>query len=119
MDVKMLSQLSNRPVALDGGKRHLRLEGRCVVPARSSVHGLSCSRRLSPPSGRNSTYRPVQICGAGSKFWESHMKKLALVLTMISALIVAAASPAQAHGWRGGWHGHWGGPGIGFGLVAG
>ncbi|MET4045563.1 hypothetical protein [Bradyrhizobium sp. RT6a] len=47
------------------------------------------------------------------------MKKLALVLTMISALFVAAASPAEAHGWRGGWHGHWGGPGIGFGLVAG
>jgi hypothetical protein len=37
-----------------------------VVPARSSVHGLSCSRRSSPLSGRNSTYRPVQICGAGS-----------------------------------------------------
>ncbi|MDE5463971.1 hypothetical protein [Bradyrhizobium sp. CSS354] len=43
------------------------------------------------------------------------MKKLALVLTLISALFVAAASPAEAHGWRG----HWGGPGIGFGLVAG
>jgi hypothetical protein len=37
-----------------------------VVPARSSVHGLSCSRRLSPWSGRNSTYRPVQISGTGS-----------------------------------------------------
>jgi hypothetical protein len=37
-----------------------------MVPARSSVHDLSCSRRLSPVSGRNSTYRPVQICGAGS-----------------------------------------------------
>jgi hypothetical protein len=31
-----------------------------------SAHGLSCSRRLSPLSGRNSTYRPVQISGAGS-----------------------------------------------------
>jgi hypothetical protein len=38
-----------------------------VIPARSSVHGLSCSRRLSPPSGRNSTYRPVQICESGSE----------------------------------------------------
>ena len=28
-------------IALDGGKRHLRLEGRCVVPAGSSAHGLS------------------------------------------------------------------------------
>src|ERR1700716_2954251 len=68
VDVEMLRQLSYRPVALDGGKRHLRLEGRCVVPARSSVHGLSCSRRLSPLSGRNSTYRPVQICESGSVY---------------------------------------------------
>jgi integrase/recombinase XerD len=26
---------------VDGGNRHLRLEGRCVVPARSSAHCLS------------------------------------------------------------------------------
>jgi hypothetical protein len=39
-----------------------------VVPARSSVHGLSCSRRSSPLSGRNSTYRTVQISGTGSLF---------------------------------------------------
>ncbi|MEY9470893.1 hypothetical protein ABH992_003292 [Bradyrhizobium yuanmingense] len=63
----MLGQLGQRPIALDGGKRHLRLESRAVVPARSSVHGLSCSRQSSPLSGRNSTYRPVQICGAGSE----------------------------------------------------
>ena len=62
----MLRQLRQRPIALDGGKRHLRLESRAVVPAGSSVHGLSCSRQSSPLSGRNSTYRPVQICGAGS-----------------------------------------------------
>jgi hypothetical protein len=41
VDVELLRQLSQRPIALDGGKRHLRLEGRCVVPARSSLHGLS------------------------------------------------------------------------------
>src|SRR6267142_6341750 len=34
--------------------------------AGSSAHGFSCSRRLSPLSGRNSTYRPVQISGTGS-----------------------------------------------------
>src|ERR1035441_3743230 len=66
VDIKVLGQLCYRPVTLDGGKRHLRLEGRCVVPARSSVHGLSCSRRSSPLSGRNSTYRTVQISGTGS-----------------------------------------------------
>src|SRR5882672_2610585 len=41
VNIKVLGQLSYRPVAFDGGKRHLRLEGRCVVPARSSVHSLS------------------------------------------------------------------------------
>jgi hypothetical protein len=37
-----------------------------VVPAGSSAHGFSCARRLSPLSGRNSTYRLVQISGTGS-----------------------------------------------------
>src|SRR6516164_9639072 len=60
-------QLGDRSVALDGGQGHLRLEGRQVVPAGSSAHGLSCSRRSSPLSGRNSTYRPVQISGTSSE----------------------------------------------------
>jgi hypothetical protein len=66
VDVEVFGQLGYRSIALDGGKRHFSLEARCVVPARSSAHGLSCSRRLSPFSGRNSTYRPVQISAAGS-----------------------------------------------------
>jgi hypothetical protein len=41
MDVELLRQLSQRSIALDGRKRHLSLEGRCVVPARSSAHCLS------------------------------------------------------------------------------
>jgi hypothetical protein len=41
VDVELLRQLSQCSVALDGGKRHLRLEARCVVPARSSAHGFS------------------------------------------------------------------------------
>src|ERR1019366_511822 len=64
VNVEMLGQLGQRSIALDGGKRHLRLESRAVVPARSFVHCLSCSRRSSPLSGRNSTYRLVQISGA-------------------------------------------------------
>jgi len=40
----------------------------CVVPARSSAHGLSCSRLSSPLSGRNSTYRAVQICESSSLY---------------------------------------------------
>ena len=41
VDVELLRQLCQRPIAFDGRKRHLRLEGRCMVPARSSLHGLS------------------------------------------------------------------------------
>jgi hypothetical protein len=39
-----------------------------VVPAGSFAHGFSCSRRLSPLSGRNSTYRSVQISATGSHY---------------------------------------------------
>ena len=38
MHVELLSQLGQRPLALDGGQRHLGLESRAVVPARSSGH---------------------------------------------------------------------------------
>jgi hypothetical protein len=31
MNVELLGKLSQRSITLDGGKRHLRLEGRCVV----------------------------------------------------------------------------------------
>src|ERR1700726_1070644 len=41
VDVELLRKLSQCSIALQGRKRHLRLEGRCVVSARSSVHGLS------------------------------------------------------------------------------
>src|SRR3954447_17453335 len=42
MDVELLHQIGWRLLTLDGGQCHLRLEGRCVVPARSSAHHLSC-----------------------------------------------------------------------------
>jgi hypothetical protein len=41
MDVELLGKLSQRSITFHGGKRHLRLEARCVVPARTSGHGLS------------------------------------------------------------------------------
>ncbi len=41
VNVELLGQLGYRPITLDGGKRHLCLEGRCVVPACSSAHGRS------------------------------------------------------------------------------
>src|SRR5262245_43165854 len=37
--VELLGKLRDGPIALDGRKRNLRLEGRCVVPAGSSRHG--------------------------------------------------------------------------------
>ena len=39
MDAELLGKLRDGPIAFDGGKRHLRLESRAVVPARSSCHG--------------------------------------------------------------------------------
>src|SRR6516165_9922810 len=45
MDVELLRKLCQCSIALDGGKRHLRLEGRCVVPAWSSWHGSLLIRR--------------------------------------------------------------------------
>jgi hypothetical protein len=51
----------------DGSQRALRLEGRSVVPTRSSPHGFSrLAGTACRPSGRKSTYRPVQISGTGS-----------------------------------------------------
>ena len=38
---RALAELSKGSIALQGRKRYLRLEGGRVVPARSSVHGLS------------------------------------------------------------------------------
>ena len=41
VNVELFRKLNQRSIALDGGKRHLSLEARCVVPARSSCNGLS------------------------------------------------------------------------------
>src|SRR5205823_11892667 len=46
MDVELLRKIGQRLIALDGGQCHLRLERRCVVPARSSAHHLSCSTAI-------------------------------------------------------------------------
>jgi hypothetical protein len=44
VDIELGGQLGQRLLALHSRKRHLRLEGRAVVPAGSSGHGISCSR---------------------------------------------------------------------------
>jgi hypothetical protein len=41
MHVELLRKLRKRSIAFDGRNGHFRLESRCVVPARSSLHGLS------------------------------------------------------------------------------
>jgi hypothetical protein len=67
VDVELLRELSQGSIALQGRKRHLRLEGRRVVPARRLFMvspdslGTAC-----PLSGRNSTYRLVQISETSS-----------------------------------------------------
>ena len=50
VNIELLRQLSQRPLALDGRQRHLRLEGRAVVPARSSRYGLSLLLGIMPIS---------------------------------------------------------------------
>jgi hypothetical protein len=41
MDVELLRKLRNCSIAFERRKGHFRLESRCVVPAQSSLHGLS------------------------------------------------------------------------------
>jgi hypothetical protein len=41
VNVELLGKLSQGSIALDASKRYLRLESRCLVPARSSLHGRS------------------------------------------------------------------------------
>ncbi len=41
LDIKLLREFGECPLALDGGQSHRRLECRCVVPAPPSRHGLS------------------------------------------------------------------------------
>jgi hypothetical protein len=41
MHVELLSKLRNRSIVLQGSEGHLRLEGRCVVPAGSLLHRRS------------------------------------------------------------------------------
>lgn len=76
MRVELLRKLSQRSIAPDGGKCHLRLESHCVVPAAPLVI-VSLIRRPILPAGRNSTYRPVQICGACSVLVLSVLSRLA------------------------------------------
>jgi hypothetical protein len=40
VNVELLSQLSECSITFNRRQRHLRFEARCVVPARSSAHGL-------------------------------------------------------------------------------
>jgi hypothetical protein len=56
MNVKILRQLDQRLLALDRSYRHSRFEGRAVVPARSSSHGLLLARSIMPLLLGKSTY---------------------------------------------------------------
>src|SRR3974377_1824652 len=42
MDIALLAQFSQRLLALDRGQSHFRFKSRCVVPAWSFAHRLSC-----------------------------------------------------------------------------
>src|SRR5689334_24125578 len=62
MDVELLGQFRQRPIALDHRNCHLHLESRRVGPACSSCHAPRSSLRLSGRGGAGlSTYRTVRI----------------------------------------------------------
>src|ERR1700756_3782613 len=46
MDIKLLGQFGQRLLPLDCGQSHFCLESRCVVPAWSFAHCLSCSTAI-------------------------------------------------------------------------
>jgi hypothetical protein len=50
VDIELLCQFSQRLFALHGGQSHLCFEGRCVVPAGSLAHRLSCAAAFFPLS---------------------------------------------------------------------
>ena len=67
MHIEQLRQPGQRPVTLDGGQSHLRLESRCVWFRRVRFVMVSPDmRQLRPLSGRKSTCRSVQIHRASS-----------------------------------------------------
>jgi hypothetical protein len=45
MNVELLGKLRNGSIALDGSKRHLRLEGQAFVPETPLYRGISCAVR--------------------------------------------------------------------------
>ena len=56
VNVEILRQLDQRPLALDRSYSHFRLECRTVVPARSFCHGLLLARSIMLPLRGKSTY---------------------------------------------------------------
>jgi hypothetical protein len=67
-DVELLGKLSQRSIALHGGERHLRPEGRCVVPASSSAHSLPI-RGHSMPAVRQKLHLSPCVEFRGRLFW--------------------------------------------------
>lgn len=71
-----------RPIALDGGKYHFRLENRRVVPARSSSSPI---RRLKRARGQAET-PPIALCGfPGPVLTDVHLGRWYLTGTAANA----------------------------------
>jgi hypothetical protein len=67
MDIELLGKLRNRSIALDGGKCTFALKpGVWFRRARLDMVSPDSQATACLPSGRNSTYHPVQISGTGS-----------------------------------------------------
>ncbi|MGU3398545.1 hypothetical protein ACLBWS_02165, partial [Brucellaceae bacterium D45D] len=77
--------------APDGGERHFCLESRAMVPARSSRHGISCSRHLSRNQAEIPLILAVQISRATSRFddLDKKIEKVSGILSKIMWLVIS------------------------------
>jgi hypothetical protein len=102
--VKLLGQFHQRLFAPNGGKCHLRLESRAMVPARSSCHGLFCSRHLSRSQAEIPLIPTVQISRATSvlhpEFHNSALRRKRCFSRLSRNVGAAGSAPIKANAFR-------------------
>ena len=86
MNVELLGKLRQCPIALMAASATLALKaGVWFRRGRRDMVSPDSRATACPPSGRNSTYRPVQISGAGSKALKNQYLKESLLDELTNA----------------------------------
>src|SRR5690606_35961408 len=98
MHIELLGQFHQSLLTSDGGKCHLRLESRAVVPARSSRHGISCSRHLSRSQAEIPLIPPVQISRASSNHNRNQRAEMTKKVTSTAADLDTFFEELEANG---------------------